>query len=47
MEAAPFIRIARHRRGENAIRPEEAGQVLHQYLTGVEKLNAYLDTFTL
>jgi hypothetical protein len=47
IEAAPFVRIARHRRGENGIRPDEAGQVLYQYLTGVEKLNAYLDTFTL
>ncbi len=47
IDAAPFTRIARHRRGEAPLRSEDAGPVLGQYLSGVERLNAYLDTFTL
>ncbi len=42
-----FVRVARHRRGEERIRPDDAGAVLGQYLTGVEQFNAFIDTFTL
>jgi hypothetical protein len=47
IEPDAFVRIARHRRGEDRIRPEDAGELLFRYLTGVERLNAYLDTFTI
>ena len=47
IDATAFTRVALHRRGEARIPPDEAGAVLTQYLTGVERLNAYLDTFTI
>jgi hypothetical protein len=47
IDAAPFERIARHRKGDASLPSDQAGTVLAQYLTGVEKLNAYLDTFTI
>ena len=43
---APFTRVAQHHRGEARIDPSEAGALLGQYLSGVERLDAYLDTFT-
>ena len=45
-DAAPFVRTARHQRSEARISPADAGAVLAQYLSGVERLNAFLDTFT-
>ena len=42
----PFTRAIRHHRGEVRIKASEAGTVLSQYLSGVERLDAYLDTFT-
>jgi predicted nucleotidyltransferase len=45
-DATPFVRAARHQRGEARISPAEAGLLLSQYLSGVERLNAFLDTFT-
>ena len=47
IDPAPFVRIARHRRGDAPVQGSEAGALLIQYLAGVERLNAYLDTFTL
>jgi hypothetical protein len=44
-DAAPFVRIARHHRGEATIPAAEAGTLLARYLSGVERLDAYLDTF--
>ena len=44
-DATPFVRAARHQRDEARISPAEAGVVLAQYLSGVERLNAFLDTF--
>ncbi|MEO7455590.1 MAG: nucleotidyltransferase domain-containing protein [Gemmatimonadaceae bacterium] len=43
--AGAFVRAARHQAGVQKIVPAEAGTVLAQYLSGVERLNAYLDTF--
>ena len=43
---APFTRAIRHHRGEERIKAGEAGAVLSQYLSGVERLDAYLDTFS-
>ena len=43
--AKPFVRALRHKRGEEKLATAEAGGVLSQYLSGVERLDAYLDTF--
>jgi len=45
-DAAPFTRAVRHQRREQKIDAGDAGAVLVQYLSGVERLDAYLDTFT-
>lgn len=45
-EAAPFTRALRHQRGDEKISSDAASTVLGQYLTGIEQLDAYLDTFT-
>jgi predicted nucleotidyltransferase len=42
----PFVRALRHKRGEEKVPSAEAGGVLSQYLSGVERLDAYLDTFS-
>ena len=42
---APFNRALRHKRGDEKLASAEAGGVLSQYLSGVERLDAYLDTF--
>ncbi len=44
--AVPFTRAIRHHRGEVSIKAAEAGTVLSQYLSGVERLDSYLDTFS-
>ena len=44
--AAPFVSALRHHRGEMKLTSAEAGGLLSQYLSGVERLDAYLDTFT-
>ncbi len=43
---APFVRALRFHRGEERLSSSEAGGLLSQYLSGVERLDAYLDTFT-
>ena len=45
-DPSPFIMASQHRRGEASIPPADAGLVLARYLSGIEQLNAYLDTFT-
>jgi hypothetical protein len=45
MDAAPFVRAVRHVRGEVKLAPNDAGPVLAGYLTGIERLNAYLDRY--
>ena len=42
---APFLRALRYKRGDEKLPSAEAGGVLSQYLSGVERLDAYLDTF--
>ena len=44
-DAGPFTRAVRHQRGTQKIDSAEAGALLSQYLSGVERLDAYLDTF--
>jgi hypothetical protein len=46
LDAAPFERAVRHLRGEVKLSPADAGAVLAGYLTGIERLNAYLDRYT-
>ncbi len=46
LDAAPFLRAARHHRGDVRVDPNDAGELLAQYLSGVERLDAFLDTFT-
>ena len=45
MESAPFVRVVRHKRGESAIRPSEAADVVGSYLAGMQQLVKYLDQF--
>ncbi|MEP6620614.1 MAG: hypothetical protein ABJE47_14920 [bacterium] len=45
-DADPFVRALRHQRGDEKIDSNRASAVLSLYLTGVERLDAYLDTFT-
>jgi hypothetical protein len=44
-DPAPFERVVRHVRGEQAIAPAEAGNVITGYLSGMEKLVEHLDRF--
>ena len=46
--STPCLRVAvlACRRGEAPVPPTEAAGVLAGYLTGIERLDAYLDTFT-
>ena len=44
--AVPFLRALRHHRGDEQITKADAGTLLTQYLSGVERLDAYLDTFS-
>jgi len=45
-DASPFVGTVRHVRGAKKIAPIDAGATLTLYLTGVERLDAFLDTFT-
>ena len=45
-DAAPFVRAVRHVRGESKLAGGDAGPVLAGYLTGIERLNGYLDGYT-
>ena len=42
----PFTRAIRHHRGDERIPTGDAAVLLAQYLSGVERLDAYLDTFS-
>jgi len=44
-DAAPFERVVRHVRGEQAVTTAEVGPVLAGYLGGMEKAVAHLDRF--
>ena len=45
LESAPFVRAVRHVRGESTLAGRDAGDVLAGYLTGIERLNGYLDRY--
>ena len=45
-DAEPFVRVARHVRGEEALTPAAAGDVLSGYLAGVQTLVSHLDRFS-
>lgn len=42
----PFLQALRHQRGDAKIGHGETSTVLEKYLTGMARLDAYLDTFT-
>ena len=42
-DAAPFVRVVRHVRGEEALPPREAEVVVAGYLSGLERLVAFVD----
>jgi hypothetical protein len=44
-DAAPFLRVIRHVRGEEAMAASQAAEVLPGYLRGAERLVAYLDRY--
>ena len=46
LDASPFMKAIAHHSGETRLAASEANTVLAQYLAGVERLVAYLDTFT-
>ncbi len=46
LDATPFVRAVRHVRGESKLSGTEAGEVLAGYLSGIARLNAYLDRYT-
>ena len=45
VDAAPFLALVRHKRGETKLRAAEAGGVLASYLQGMQRLVSYLDQF--
>ena len=45
-DAAPFERVVRHVRGEQAIPAAESGDVLAAYIGGMERLVGYLDRYS-
>ena len=45
LDSAPFVRAVRHVRGESTLAGRDAGDVLAGYLTGIERLNGYLDRY--
>ena len=46
LDAAPFVRVIWHRRGQTPIRPPEVAGILTGYLTGVQLVVRYLDRFS-
>lgn len=44
-DAAPFVSVVKHVRGEATIKPAEVGPILAGYLRGMEQLVAYLDRY--
>jgi hypothetical protein len=45
INAAPFVSVVRHRRGEQPIRTDDARALLAEYLSGVDGLVQYLDRY--
>ena len=46
VDAAPFARVLRHKRGEAKLKPADAAGVLTGYLAGMEGVVRYLDQFS-
>jgi hypothetical protein len=44
-DATPFARAVRHVRGESKLSADETGDVLAEYIGGIEQLRRYLDSF--
>lgn len=45
IDGTAFEDVARHKRGERALKPADAGRVLAAYLDGMQRLVKYLDQF--
>ena len=45
-DAAPFVRVVRHVRGDQMLQPGDARAQLAGYLAGLERLVAYLDQYS-
>ena len=45
-DAEPFVRVLRHKRGEQKLKGSEAQSVLSGYLSGMQSVVRYLDQFT-
>jgi hypothetical protein len=45
LDAAPFVRVIKHVRGENTLKSTEAPATLGGYLRGMEQLVSYLDRY--
>jgi predicted nucleotidyltransferase len=46
LDAEPFVRVVRHVRGEEKLRPNDGGRVLSEYVRGVQQLVAHIDRYT-
>jgi hypothetical protein len=46
LDAAPFTRAVQHVRGQAKLAGADAGTVLAGYLDGIQRLNAYLDSYS-
>ena len=46
MDATPFARVVRHKRGESVVRTPEITSTLAGYLAGMQQLVRYLDQFS-
>ena len=44
-DAAPFVRVIQHARGQTKVAPDRAADLLAGYLAGMERLAAYVDRF--
>jgi hypothetical protein len=45
LDPEPFIRVARHVRGEEKLKPADARPVLTEYVRGVQQLVTHLDRY--
>lgn len=45
LDAAPFVQVIWHKRGETAIRHQDVSKVLEGYLSGMQQLVQYLDRY--
>ena len=46
LDPEPFIRVVRHVRGDDKLRPGDAGRLLTEYVRGVQQLVAHIDRYT-